>query len=258
MGANRPTSPIRRTLVGWLMRPEAALTEDERSGLKQVLDDCPDLTRLREHVAAFADLLTHRPSVPRRRSGSGSPRAGGPGRYGVRWRTPRTDESATQRSRRAENRLPGSTPPGHPQERTPPIVAGSCGQNQDGCASFEGDVPVSGSRTASPQANDVRFFLRRYAPNQDSSGVDNYHRYRDGVALMARRGWNLIALSRPLSRTEWSNPKARQSPSTRRRGSGVRRGYGGTGLSPPPRVPDVAVLRQRPFLCVGLIAGADL
>ncbi|MEY9934553.1 transposase [Catenulispora sp. GP43] len=26
------------------------------------MDDCPDLARLREHVAAFADLLTNRPS----------------------------------------------------------------------------------------------------------------------------------------------------------------------------------------------------
>ncbi|MBS2547770.1 transposase [Catenulispora sp. NL8] len=56
------TPPKTRTLVGWLMRPEAALTEDERSGLKQALNDCPDLARLREHVAAFAGLLTSRPS----------------------------------------------------------------------------------------------------------------------------------------------------------------------------------------------------
>lgn len=54
--------PKTRTLVGWLMRPDAVLTEDERSGLKRVLDDCPDLARLREHVAVFADLLTNRPS----------------------------------------------------------------------------------------------------------------------------------------------------------------------------------------------------
>ncbi|MEY9862954.1 transposase [Catenulispora sp. GAS73] len=57
--------PKTRALVGWLMRPAAVLTEEERNSLKQVLDDCPDLARLREHVAAFADLLTNRPSKGR-------------------------------------------------------------------------------------------------------------------------------------------------------------------------------------------------
>jgi transposase len=54
--------PKTRTLVGWLMRPDAVLTDDEYRGLKQALDDCPDLARLHEHVASFADVLTHRPS----------------------------------------------------------------------------------------------------------------------------------------------------------------------------------------------------
>jgi transposase len=53
-----PRPPTVRQVTGWLTRHPAALTEEDRAGLKDVLTRCPELDRAAGHVRDFGEILT--------------------------------------------------------------------------------------------------------------------------------------------------------------------------------------------------------
>ncbi|WP_328876145.1 transposase [Streptomyces sp. NBC_00287] len=55
-----PPPPTVRRVTGWLTRHLAALSEDERAALKEVLARCPELDAAAEHVRDFSEILTQR------------------------------------------------------------------------------------------------------------------------------------------------------------------------------------------------------
>ncbi|QNP75584.1 ISL3 family transposase [Streptomyces roseirectus] len=55
-----PPPPTVRQVTGWLTRHPAALSEEERTALKNVLARCPELDAAAGHVHAFGEILTNR------------------------------------------------------------------------------------------------------------------------------------------------------------------------------------------------------
>jgi transposase len=60
-----PPPPRPRTVARWLMTRPASLTAAETAALAAVTAACPHLARLREHIAAFADIMTTRAGTSR-------------------------------------------------------------------------------------------------------------------------------------------------------------------------------------------------
>lgn len=52
--------PTVRQVTGWITRHPAALTKEDRGGLKEVLARCPELDKAAEHVRNFGEILTDR------------------------------------------------------------------------------------------------------------------------------------------------------------------------------------------------------
>jgi transposase len=52
--------PAVRQMTGWLTRHPAALSDEERAALKNVLARCPELDTAAEHVRDFGEILTNR------------------------------------------------------------------------------------------------------------------------------------------------------------------------------------------------------
>ncbi|WTO66588.1 transposase [Streptomyces sp. NBC_00212] len=55
-----PRPPSVRQVTGWLTRHPTALTEEDRTGLKEVLARCPELDKVAGHVRGFGEILTDR------------------------------------------------------------------------------------------------------------------------------------------------------------------------------------------------------
>lgn len=55
-----PRPPTVRQVTGWLTRHPAALSEEDRAGLKDVLARCPELDATASHVRDFGEILTSR------------------------------------------------------------------------------------------------------------------------------------------------------------------------------------------------------
>ncbi|MET9520589.1 transposase [Streptomyces sp. NPDC002994] len=55
-----PPPPTVRQVTGWLTRHPAALSEEERAALKDVLARCPELDAAAGHVRDFGEILTNR------------------------------------------------------------------------------------------------------------------------------------------------------------------------------------------------------
>ncbi|MFF2787988.1 hypothetical protein ACFVT6_14650 [Streptomyces sp. NPDC058049] len=47
-------------MTGWLTRHPTALSEDDRAGLKDVLERCPELDTAAGHVRDFGEVLSDR------------------------------------------------------------------------------------------------------------------------------------------------------------------------------------------------------
>jgi transposase len=58
--APAPQPPKVKKVTSWLMTDPARLTADDKAQLTAILDACPELAALQEHIAAFADLMTKR------------------------------------------------------------------------------------------------------------------------------------------------------------------------------------------------------
>jgi hypothetical protein len=58
--ASAAAAPSVRSLVGWITRHPDALTEDETTQLKPVLDDCPELDQTHQPVPAFTQMFARR------------------------------------------------------------------------------------------------------------------------------------------------------------------------------------------------------
>jgi transposase len=54
----RPPPSIRQ-VTGWLTRHPDSLTEDDKLGLKPILNHCPQLQAAADHVRAFGEMLTN-------------------------------------------------------------------------------------------------------------------------------------------------------------------------------------------------------
>ena len=52
--------PTVRQVTGWLTRHPTTLTEEDRTGLKEVLARCPELDKAAGHVRDFGEILTNR------------------------------------------------------------------------------------------------------------------------------------------------------------------------------------------------------
>jgi transposase len=63
--AKTPPPPRPRAIARWLMTRPANLTPAETAALAAVTAACPHLARLREHIAAFADIMTSRDGTAR-------------------------------------------------------------------------------------------------------------------------------------------------------------------------------------------------
>jgi hypothetical protein len=55
-----PPPPTVRQVTGWLTRHPAALSEEERAALKDVLARCPELDTAASHIRGFGEILTGR------------------------------------------------------------------------------------------------------------------------------------------------------------------------------------------------------
>ncbi|WP_246040824.1 transposase [Streptomyces cadmiisoli] len=55
-----PRPPTVRQVTGWLTRHPTALSEDDRTSLKEVLARCPELDTAAGHVRDFGEILTDR------------------------------------------------------------------------------------------------------------------------------------------------------------------------------------------------------
>ncbi|MFB7275539.1 transposase [Streptomyces hydrogenans] len=58
-----PRTPTVRQVTGWLTRPPTTLSEEDRTGLKEVLARCPELDAAAGHVRDFGGILTDRLGV---------------------------------------------------------------------------------------------------------------------------------------------------------------------------------------------------
>jgi len=58
--APAPQPPKVKKVTSWLMTDPARLTPEDKAQLTAILAECPELAALREHIAAFADLMTKR------------------------------------------------------------------------------------------------------------------------------------------------------------------------------------------------------
>ncbi|MGW3399171.1 transposase [Streptomyces hydrogenans] len=58
--AASPRPPTVRQVTGWLTRHPAALSEEDRVGLKDLLTRCPELDTAAKHVRDFGEMLTGR------------------------------------------------------------------------------------------------------------------------------------------------------------------------------------------------------
>ena len=63
--ARTPPPPKPRTIARWLMTRPANLTAAETAALADLTAACPHLARLRDHIRAFADIMTSRDGTAR-------------------------------------------------------------------------------------------------------------------------------------------------------------------------------------------------
>ena len=59
-GSPVPVPPTVRQATGWLLRNPTSLDADEQRQLDALTTACPPLAAVREHVSAFAEMMTHR------------------------------------------------------------------------------------------------------------------------------------------------------------------------------------------------------
>jgi transposase len=55
-----PAVPSARQITAWIMRPDAKLTDDDRTGLKNACARCPELAAVTDLAHGFNNLVRHR------------------------------------------------------------------------------------------------------------------------------------------------------------------------------------------------------